>query len=197
MTSEFDKIESKIKNFVQVKETEIKLICSKVQDILTLEENVINLSNPITICGDIHGQSLDLFELFKIGGEVPSTNYLFMGDFVDRGRDSMGTLLFLLILKIKFPERIFLIRGNHESRQITQVYGFYDECLKRYGSANVWKMCTEIFDFMPLVATVGQKYFCVHGGLSPQIKTIDEVNSFRLMELIESKKCLMKEQCVI
>ena len=175
MSGEFDKIESKIKNFEQVKEIEIKLICTKVQDILTLEENALNLSNPITICGDIHGQSLDLFELFKIGGEVPSTNYLFMGDFVDRGRDSMGTLLFLLILKIKFPERIFLIRGNHESIQITQVYGFYDECLKRYWSANVWKMCTEVFYYMPLVATVGQKLFCVHGGLSPQIKTIDEV----------------------
>jgi serine/threonine-protein phosphatase 4 catalytic subunit len=89
-----------------------------------------------------------MMELFKVGGDCPKTNYLFMGDFVDRGYYSVETFLLLLALKVRYPDRITLIRGNHESRQITQVYGFYDECLRKYGSSNVWRYCTDIFDYM-------------------------------------------------
>lgn len=95
-------------------------------------------------------------ELFKVGGDCPRTNYLFMGDFVDRGFYSVETFLLLLALKVRYPERIHLIRGNHESRQITQVYGFYDECLRKYGSVNVWRYCTDIFDYIPLAAIVDE-----------------------------------------
>ena len=106
------------------------------------------------MCGDIHGQFYDLMELFKIGGATPDTNYLFMGDYVDRGYYSVESVSLLVCLKVRFPNRIFLTRGNHESRQITQVYGFYDECMRKYGNSNVWKYFTDLFDYLPLTAVV-------------------------------------------
>lgn len=93
-------------------------------------------------------------ELFRVGGDVPDTNYLFMGDFVDRGFYSLESFLLLLCLKVRYPDRMTLIRGNHESRQITTVYGFYDECIRKYGSANVWRYCCEVFDYLALGAIV-------------------------------------------
>ena len=116
-------------------------------------------------------------KLFMVGGECPQTNYLFMGDFVDRGFYSVETFLLLLALKVRYPDRIFLIRGNHESRQITQVYGFYDECLRKYGSVNVWRYCTDIFDYLSLSALVENNVLCVHGGLSPTITTVDQIRT--------------------
>jgi len=100
-----------------------------------------------------------------------------MGDFVDRGFYSVETFLLLLALKVRYPDRIYLIRGNHESRQITQVYGFYDECLRKYGSVNVWRYCTEIFDYLSLSAIVAGQLFCVHGGLSPTINSLDQIRA--------------------
>ena len=131
---------------------------------------------PVTICGDIHGQFYDLMELFRIGGGCPQVNYLFLGDFVDRGYNSIETILFLMCLKVRYPDRITLLRGNHECRQITQVYGFYDECLKKYGSINVWRYCTDVFDYMSLAVVIEGSIFCVHGGLSPGINNIDDVD---------------------
>jgi serine/threonine-protein phosphatase 4 catalytic subunit len=94
---------------------------------------------------------------------------------VDRGFYSVETFLLLLALKVRYPDRITLIRGNHESRQITQVYGFYDECQRKYGSSNVWRWCCEVFDYLALGAIVDGRVFCVHGGLSPVLQAIDQV----------------------
>jgi serine/threonine-protein phosphatase 2A catalytic subunit len=133
------------------------------------------VSAPVTICGDVHGQFHDLLELFRIGGKCPDTNYLFMGDYVDRGYHSLETVTLLVCLKVRYPNRIFLTRGNHESRQVTQVYGFYDECVKKYGNTIVWKYFTDLFDYLPLAANVENKFFCLHGGLSPDVSTLDEI----------------------
>lgn len=198
MPSDLDRHIEQLKRCECIKESEVRELCNKARDILMEESNIQNIYSPITvcyyfiyliclqICGDIHGQFYDMMELFKVGGDCPKTNYLFMGDFVDRGFYSVETFLLLLALKVtillmisiyqvRYPDRISLIRGNHESRQITQVYGFYDECLRKYGSVNVWRYCTEIFDYLPLAAIIDEKIFCVHGGLSPSISTLDEI----------------------
>ena len=116
-------------------------------------------------------------ELFKKGGELPNSSYLFLGDFVDRGYHSVETFLLLLCLKVRYPEKISLLRGNHESRQITQVYGFYDESLRKYKSPDVWKYCNDVFDLLPLSAVIDGKIFCVHGGISPSLLSITDVRN--------------------
>jgi len=158
-------------------EANLKKLCDRVKELLLEESNVQPVQSPVTICGDIHGQFYDLLELFRTGGEVPDTNYIFMGDFVDRGYYSLETFTLLLILKARYPDRITLLRGNHESRQITQVYGFYDECQQKYANANAWKYCTQVFDYLTLAALVDGKVLCVHGGLSPDVKTLDQIRT--------------------
>ncbi len=118
-------------NCQSLKEEEIKTLCDMAREILIDESNVQPVRSPVTVCGDIHGQLHDLIELFRIGGPAPETNYLFMGDYVDRGYYSVETVSLLLCLKTRYPERVYLLRGNHESRQITQVYGFFDEVRER------------------------------------------------------------------
>ncbi|KAL8226442.1 hypothetical protein R6Q57_016274 [Mikania cordata] len=218
--SDLDRQIEQLKNCEPLKESEVKALCLKAMEILVEESNVQRVDAPVTICGDIHGQFYDMKELFKVGGDCPKTNYLFLGDFVDRGFYSVETFLLLLALKVRYPDRITLIRGNHESRQITQVYGFYDECLRKYGSVNVWRYCTDIFDYLRyfslflggtkflktalaifminkfksnfcnfcwkqshhtqytgdfLSALIENKIFSVHGGLSPNINTLDQI----------------------
>lgn len=137
-----------------IPEPQVRELCYKARELLIEEGNVVTVDAPVTICGDIHGQFHDLMQLFRVGGDVPDTNYLFMGDFVDRGFYSLESFLLLLCLKVRYPDRITLIRGNHESRQITTVYGFYDECIRKYGSANVWRYCCEVFDYLALGALI-------------------------------------------
>lgn len=162
-----------------IPEKEVKQLCDKAIEILKNESNVKPVKCPVTVCGDVHGQFHDLMELFKIGGSPPDVNYLFMGDYVDRGYFSIETVTLLFALKVRYPERITILRGNHESRQITQVYGFYDECLRKYGNANVWKYFTDAFDYLPLTAVVENQVFCLHGGLSPTIDSLDHIRDLK------------------
>ncbi|KAH8705093.1 putative serine/threonine protein phosphatase [Talaromyces proteolyticus] len=152
--SDLDRAIAQLRACRPIPESQVRELCYKARELLIEEGNVVSVDAPVTICGDIHGQFHDLMELFRVGGDVPDTNYLFMGDFVDRGFYSLESFLLLLCLKVRYPDRITLIRGNHESRQITTVYGFYDECIRKYGSANVWRYCCEVFDYLALGALV-------------------------------------------
>jgi len=156
-------------------EEEMKKLCDRIKEILLEESNVCCVSTPVTVCGDIHGQFWDLKELFRIGGEIPTTSYVFMGDYVDRGYYSLETFTYLLALKARYPDKITLLRGNHESREITQVYGFFDECQQKYGNPSVWKYCTEVFDLLTLAALIDGRVLCVHAGISPDLKTLDDI----------------------
>jgi len=176
---DLDKWIAKVRRCEHLEETELKQLCDMVKEILMEESNVQPVNSPVTVCGDIHGQFYDLVELFRKGGEIPKTSYVFMGDFVDRGHHSVETLQLLLCYKARYPQSITLLRGNHECRQVTQVYGFYDECFRKYGSANAWKYCTEVFDYLTLACVIDGSVLCVHGGLSPVISTLDQI---RLLE---------------
>jgi len=173
-------VDRQIENLLQCKllaENEVLALCEKAREILIEESNVQPVRAPVTICGDIHGQFHDLMELFKIAGKPPDVNYLFLGDYVDRGYFSVETVTLLIAMKVKYTDRMTILRGNHESRSLTQVYGFYDECSRKYGTPNVWKTLTDLFDFLPLTALVENQIFCMHGGLSPNLLTLDAVRT--------------------
>lgn len=158
-----------------LEELDFIFLCDYIIELLLEEATVIDLSSPVTICGDIHGQFYDLLKLFQVGGQVPQTKYIFMGDYVDRGYYSLETLTLLLSLKARYPDRIYLLRGNHESRQISQSYGFFDDCMKRYGNILCWSRCMDVFDVLPIAGLIDENVLCVHGGLSPEIRTLDQI----------------------
>lgn len=168
-------------------EQDIKLICEKAKEIFREEPNILRLSCPITICGDIHGQFFDLMELFRTAGYIPATNYLFLGDYVNRGLFSVEVIALLLCLKIRYPGRIALTRGGHECRVVTYEYGFYDECLRKYGNSAVYNMFTDLFDFLPLAALIEGQLYCVHGGLSPTAKTLDDISQLERVREVPSE----------
>ena len=167
-----------------ISEREVRIICEKAKEIFCEENNVQMIPAPVTICGDIHGQFYDLLELFRTGGDIPGTSYIFMGDIVDRGYHSVETFLLLLLLKIKFPACITILRGNHESRMVTRTYGLYDEIIKKYKNSNVWRYFIEVFDCLGIAALVEGKILCFHGGLSPDIKTIDQIRTINRFQEI-------------
>ncbi|RLN47707.1 hypothetical protein BBJ29_000569 [Phytophthora kernoviae] len=151
-------------------------LCERVKDLLVEDDNVVHVQSPVAVCGDIHGQFHDLLELFKLSGQAPATSYIFLGDFVDRGAMSVETISLLCVLKASYPDRITLLRGNHESRQTTQVYGFQMECMKKYeGDGRIYKAFMELFDFLPVGALIDERLLCLHGGLSPALHHLDQL----------------------
>jgi len=159
---------------VVLPERQITLLCHTARDIFIQQPILLELEAPIKIVGDVHGQYYDLLRLFEYGGFPPEANYLFLGDYVDRGKQSLETVCLLLAYKVKFPENFFLLRGNHECASINRIYGFYDECKRRY-SIKLWKTFTEAFNTLPVSAIVDEKILCMHGGLSPELKSFEQV----------------------
>ncbi|CAG9313227.1 unnamed protein product [Blepharisma stoltei] len=183
-----EEIESKIAQLLNgraITENEIKSLCDKCKEILIKESNVAFVRAPVIVCGDFHGQLNNLIEIFNMKGHIPTKNYLFIGDYVDRGRNSVELISLLIALKIRYPDCIMLTRGNHESRSISRWYGFYDECLHKYHSASVWNFFTDLFDYFPLAGIIEGKIFGIHGGLSPSCETLEDINNLNRIKDIE------------
>jgi serine/threonine-protein phosphatase PP1 catalytic subunit len=135
---------------------------------------LLELDGSVKVLGDIHGQYMNLLQFFELGGLPPNENYLLLGDYVDRGKQSCETIVLLFALKVKYPANLFLLRGNHECASINRMYGFYDECKRRF-SLKLWKAFVDVFNCLPPAAVVGSKIFCCHGGPSPDINTMEDI----------------------
>merc|ERR1712013_544106 len=159
---------------VELSEADVETLCQTSRGLFMTQPMFLELEAPIKICGDIHGQYYDLLRLFEYGGFPPDANYLFLGDYVDRGKQSLESICLLLAYKIKYPENFFILRGNHECASINRIYGFFDECKRRY-TMRLWKTFTDCFNCLPVAAIVDEKIFCMHGGLSPELKSFEQV----------------------
>jgi serine/threonine-protein phosphatase PP1 catalytic subunit len=159
---------------VDLKAHEVQYLIDKAREIFVSQPVLLDLEAPLKIVGDIHGQYFDLLRLFEYGGFPPESNYLFLGDYVDRGPNGLETICLLFAYKIKYPLNFFMLRGNHESAAINRIYGFYEECKERYG-LKIWKSFNDCFNCLPLGAIIEEKILCIHGGLSPDLKSLDQI----------------------
>lgn len=172
-----EKLEEKLFLFQKPTRQEIRQVCSKAIDVLSTEANIASVEPTAIVCGDIHGQYDDLLHIFKTNGTPKRTRYVFLGDYVDRGPNSVETIVLLLLYKVLCPRNIVLLRGNHESRELSETYGLYKEIQTRYHTLESWRILCEVFPFLPLACVVGGRIFCVHGGISPLALTFEKINA--------------------
>ena len=162
---------------------ELKYILARLRQIFLEQPTLLKLLPPVKIVGDIHGQFHDLVRIFNLCGHPPHTNYLFLGDYVDRGHKLLELILLLLCYKIKYPENFFMLRGNHELANITKIYGFYDECKRRLppiaGNHKLWRLFVDVFNTLPIGATINDKIFCIHGGLLPDLHDLQQIENIK------------------
>ena len=159
---------------------EFKIVFHKAKDILDKRENIAILKTPLIICGCINAHFEELKDIFKICGNISENKYLFLGDYVGKGWNGLSTFILLILYLIKYPNNIVLLRGNHDSRVFSTMYGLYDECFKKYSNKDeaqdIFNMTNELFDLLQLAAVIDNKYFCIHGGISPELKKLEEIN---------------------
>ena len=170
---------------------DILALSEECLNILREQSMVIHLKAPIKVFGDVHGQYQDLMRFFDLwgcpvgsdsplSGDIESYDYLFLGDYVDRGSHSLETICLLMALKVRYPEQIHLLRGNHEDRWINNVFGFADECATRLGEDpndqnSVFNAINDFFDWLPLAAIIEDKICCLHGGIGSSLKHISQL----------------------
>jgi diadenosine tetraphosphatase ApaH/serine/threonine PP2A family protein phosphatase len=162
-----------------IKDTILSVIKSAME-IFYKEGTLVRISGNFVLVGDLHGSLQDLLNIFYIFGLPPKTKYLFLGDYVDRGDFSVEVISYLLALKVCYPTCVYLIRGNHEFQHMNKVYGFYDEIIEKYNDESVWTAFNAVFSYLPLAVILNEKIFCVHGGLSPRISSIEDIESIQL-----------------
>jgi serine/threonine-protein phosphatase PP1 catalytic subunit len=153
---------------------EIVWLCERASEVFMRQPTLLELEAPLMVCGDLHGQYYQLLKYFECGGYPPETNYLFLGDYADQGEQGIETLCLLLAYKVKYPDSLFMLRGNHECASMTRIYGFYDECKQRF-NLKLLKAFVRCFNTLPIAAIISGKIFCVHGGLSPELRSLDQI----------------------
>ncbi|KAM3182841.1 GTP-binding nuclear protein gsp1/Ran [Hymenolepis weldensis] len=168
---------------LMLKEEEMTDLCHGVRHLFLSQPNLLDLGGPLKIVGDIHGQYEDLLRIFDLCGNPRDINYLFLGDYVDRGKQSLETICLLFCYKLRYPTRFFLLRGNHECQAISRIYGFFEECKRRF-SVKLWKTFIDAFSCLPVSAIVENQIFCCHGGLSPDMLTPELVKLANLRQKI-------------
>jgi serine/threonine-protein phosphatase PP1 catalytic subunit len=163
---------------VKFQADDLEWLCDKSSAVLSEGPMLVEISAPVNVIGDVHGQFTDLMQFIEKGGDPETTRYLFLGDYVDRGPHSIETITLLLCLKILYPTNIFLLRGNHETRDISALYGFSDDCENMY-SNEIWEKFNEVFQWLPLAAVVSKKIFCVHGGISRELHLVSDITAVK------------------
>ena len=146
-------------------------------NLIKKENNIVKIQDPVVVVGDIHGQFYDLLKILDKGGDPMKSKYIFLGDYVDRGAFSIECVLLLMAIKINYPSTVYMLRGNHECRQMTSFFNFKQECEVKY-NLNIYERVMEAFDALPLACIINEKFLAVHGGLSPQIKLLSDLNKF-------------------
>ena len=167
-------LKNHLKKEGKISKADLLIIFNQVAEVFRKERNLLELKYPVTVVGDIHGQFYDLVKLLDLAGDVSSNKYLFLGDYVDRGSFSIEVLLVLYSLKLNYPSNIFMIRGNHECRQMTTFFNFRAECLYKY-DLEVYEVACATFDVLPLACTINKKFLALHGGISPELITLDDL----------------------
>ena len=153
-------------------------LCETVTPLLASEPTLLEFNGPVNICGDVHGQFNDLVRALQMGGLPPFSKWLFLGDYVDRGPQSVEVICLLFALKIRYPSQVYLIRGNHETPEMTEVFGFAEECLRKL-NGTMWRTFCSVFEYLPIGAVISGQYFCVHGGISPRLENLRQIRELR------------------
>ncbi|TPP39998.1 Calcineurin-like phosphoesterase family protein [Leishmania donovani] len=160
---------------VLIKEEDIRVVLETVREIFITQPMLLEIRPPVRVCGDTHGQYYDLLRIYEKCGFPPYSNYLFLGDYVDRGKQSVETIVLQFCYKIVYPENFFLLRGNHECASINKMYGFFDDVKRRY-NIKLFKAFTDVFNTMPVCCVISEKIICMHGGLSPDLTDLTAIN---------------------
>ncbi|KAI5169791.1 serine/threonine-protein phosphatase 4 catalytic subunit [Pancytospora epiphaga] len=160
---------ARLLNYEILERHEVVYLCEYVINIMICEPNIPHVGSPVVVVGDIHGQFADLQTMLKIRGPPGDVSYVFMGDYVDRGENSLEAIMLLLVYKAMHPDKVVLIRGNHEQVSINKMYGFYDECAGKYGDSTVWRTINDVFEHFNIACIIDGSYLCIHGGISPRV----------------------------